>query len=145
NILRYHGHKEIWIKTMRELVTLYKIRIMAWVIVNNHYHLLAYFNSAKILPIFINKLHGRTSYQFNKIENSRGRKIWYSYWDSQIRGEKDFWTKFNYIHYNPVKHQLVKRPEDWQYSSYKIYLEKKSPVWIADCWESYPVIEYNFE
>ncbi len=128
DILQHPGHKETWIKTLQDLSELHNLRIMAWVVLNNHYHLLILFNNAKILPGFINQLHGRTSYQFNKIEICRGRKVWYSYWDSLIRGEKDFWTRFNYIHYNPVKHQLVQKPEDWQYSSYKIYLKKKGPM-----------------
>ena len=107
DILQYPGHKEMWIRTLHELADSYKVRIMAWVVLNNHYHFLAKFTNAQNLPGFINQLHGRTSYQFNQIENCRGRKVWYSYWDSIIRGEKDFWTRFNYIHYNPVKHQLV--------------------------------------
>lgn len=145
NILQYDGHKEIWITALKELSESHNVRVFAWVLLNNHYHLLVLFNNAKKLPRFINQLHGRTSHQFNIIEDCSGRKVWYSYWDSLIRGENDFWTRFNYIHYNPVKHQLVQKPEDWQYSSYRTYLEKIGAIWLADCWESYHVVEYNFE
>ena len=145
NLLNYPGHKEVWINTLYELSELHNLRVMAWAVLNNHYHLLVFFNNTRILPGFINQLHGRTSYQFNKIEGRRGRKVWFSYWDSCIRGEKDFWTRFNYIHYNPVKHQLVQKPEDWHYSSYNTYLKLKGIEWLSDCWESYPIVEYNFE
>lgn len=30
---------------------------------------------------------------------------------------------FNYIHNNPVKAEIVATPEDWEYSSYKDYLQ----------------------
>jgi putative transposase len=144
-ILEHPGHKEFWINTLHELANSGNVRVFAWVILTNHYHILAKFEKAQELPSFINKLHGRTSYQFNKIENISGRNIWYSYWDSIIRGEKDFWTRFNYIHYNPVKHQLAQKPEDWQYSSYQHYLKTKGLIWLSDCWESYPILEYDYE
>jgi putative transposase len=145
NILRYPGHKEVWVKALRGFSASHNIKIIAWVVLDNHYHLLTQVADAKTLPGFVNQLHGSTSFQFNKIENRRGRKVWYSYWDSLIRGENDFWTKFNYIHYNPVKHRLAHRPEDWPYSSYKAYLEEKGMMWVNDCWESFPIVEYNFE
>nr|WP_313931832.1 MULTISPECIES: hypothetical protein [Nostoc] len=35
-----------------------------------------------------------------------------------IRDEVDFKNHVEYIHYNPVKHGLVKAPKDWEYSSF---------------------------
>ena len=144
-ILQFPGHKEIWIRTMHDLAHSVNIQVMAWSVLNNHYHLLALFKDAQKIPGFINQLHGRTAYQFNKIENRQGRMVWYSYWDSIIRNEKDFWTRFNYIHYNPVKHHLAQKPEDWPYSSYKYFLQRIGLIWLADCFNSYPILEYNYE
>ena len=145
NIMLFPGHKEVWCNALFELAKTKKVRVFAWVILNNHYHFLARFMNAQNLPNFINHLHGITSYRFNKIENRQGRKVWYSYWDSIIRGDKNFWTRFNYIHYNPVKHQLVQKPEDWQYSSYHHYMKMKGLIWLSNCWESYPILEYDYE
>jgi putative transposase len=39
------------------------------------------------------------------------------FWEHYIRDEKDFINHVEYIHYNPVKHGLVKAPKDWKYSS----------------------------
>jgi len=41
-----------------------------------------------------------------------------------IRDEKDFSTHIEYIHYNPVKHGLVKSPVDWPHSSFHRYVAK---------------------
>jgi putative transposase len=68
-----------------------------------------------------------------------------NYWDRIIRDEKDYWTKFNYIHYNPVKHGYVALPEDWAFSSYDRFLKEKGGAWMDDCWGSYPVFSYDFE
>ena len=40
------------------------------------------------------------------------------FWDHIIRNEKDLKIHMDYIHWNPVKHDLVCRPEDWANSSY---------------------------
>lgn len=49
-------------------------------------------------------------------------KFWQKgFWDHVIRDEADFQRHLDYIHYNPVKHGLVQRPEDWPYSSYSAW------------------------
>ncbi len=129
----------------KELALSFKLTIWAYVILDNHYHLLLKFDQAKLIPVFINRLHGATSHYINKTEQRPGRTIWHNYWDRIIRNETDFWTKFNYIHYNPVKHGYVSSPEEWSYSTYNQYLSTQGAEWISDCWESYPVIEFEFE
>ena len=61
--------------------------------------------------------------------NSRKRKgevaIWQRrYWEHQIRDENDLQRHFDYIHYNPVKHNLVKKVDDWPWSTYHRYLKQ---------------------
>jgi putative transposase len=40
-----------------------------------------------------------------------------------IRDEKDMENHLNYIHFNPVKHGLVTRPVDWEWSSFHRYVK----------------------
>jgi len=44
------------------------------------------------------------------------------YWEHAIRDEKDFLIHVEYIHYNPVKHGLVTRVADWEWSSFHRYV-----------------------
>jgi putative transposase len=46
------------------------------------------------------------------------------YWEHQIRDENDFEKHADYIHWNPVKHGHVTRPEDWAYSSIHRFIER---------------------
>jgi putative transposase len=39
-----------------------------------------------------------------------------------IRDEEDFCAHVDYIHYNPVKHNLVHCPKDWPWSSFARYV-----------------------
>lgn len=55
-----------------------------------------------------------------------GRTGWWQnrYWEHLIRDERDWQQHMDYIHYNPVKHGLVTRVEDWPYSSFARCVEK---------------------
>ena len=45
--------------------------------------------------------------------------IWQKrFWEHHIRDDRDFATHVEYCWYNPVKHGLVERLEDWPYSSW---------------------------
>jgi putative transposase len=44
------------------------------------------------------------------------------FWEHTIRDEKDFERHVDYIHFNPVKHELVARVCDWPYSSFHRYV-----------------------
>jgi len=58
---------------------------------------------------------GKTSSRDKK----RERGIWQrGFWEHQIRDEEDLQRHIDYIHYNPVKHELVEAVEDWPWSTY---------------------------
>lgn len=46
------------------------------------------------------------------------------FWEHTIRDEKDLEKHIDYIHYNPVKHGLVERPNQWEHSSLAGFLEQ---------------------
>lgn len=49
---------------------------------------------------------------------SVGEKLWQPrYWEHCIRDENDFARHVDYIHWNPVKHGLVRCAADWPYST----------------------------
>ena len=60
----------------------------------------------------------------SKSRQARGeRGIWQRrYWEHLIRDDRDFERHVDYIHWNPVKHNWVKRVKDWPYSSFHKYV-----------------------
>lgn len=46
------------------------------------------------------------------------------FWEHTITDEADLAKHFDYLHYNPVKHGLVKCPHQWQYSSFHQCVER---------------------
>ena len=53
------------------------------------------------------------------------------FWEHTIRDEDDFARHVDYIHFNPVKHGLVSRVQDWPYSSFHRYVREGL---LADDW-----------
>jgi putative transposase len=46
------------------------------------------------------------------------------YWEHTIRDDDDFARHVDYIHFNPVKHGIVKRARDWLFSSFHLYVRR---------------------
>ncbi len=70
-------------------------------------------------------------------------KVWYRFSDRAIRSERHYQATLNYIHYNPVKHNCVDSPYDWNESSLHWYLEVYGREWLRDGWVNYPVRDYG--
>lgn len=130
---------------LKELVLEFKITLRAWVILDNHYHLLMKTYLGHDLSRFFGKLHGATAWQLNQWAGTPGRQIWHNYWDTCIRDEQGYWTRFNYIHQNPVKHGYVAHTAVWPFSSYHYYLRTEGQEWLDDLLMAYPVRDYEWD
>ncbi|MDX1965526.1 MAG: hypothetical protein SFV23_00020, partial [Planctomycetaceae bacterium] len=51
------------------------------------------------------------------------RAVWQRrFWEHVCRDEDDLLQKVDYIHWNPVKHGLVRHARDYQWSSFRRYV-----------------------
>ncbi len=144
-LLKNKPHKQHLLNKIETFFNEFDFVLYAWVILNNHYHLLFKSSDKTTLGKVIGKIHAGYSYELNKKENRRGRKIWQNYWDWCIRSEKDFLTHLNYIHHNPVKHGYVQNMEDYPFSSYTHWIDRKSKDWIHTVFETHPVIDFTID
>lgn len=138
--------KEFLSSVIKEASEKFKIEFYAWVILDNHYHLLIRISAGEMLPNFLKIINGKSAFLLNKLEKIQRRKVWFNYWDRCIRNEKDFWKHFNYIHHNPVKHGYVKSQDlvsHYQFCSYKQWLEKKGEEWLISCFSSNPIVDFS--
>ena len=57
-------------------------------------------------------------------ERDRRSGIWQAkYWEHTLEDEDDFERHFDYVHYNPVKHSLVRCPHEWPWSSFHRWVD----------------------
>ena len=140
--------KDIVKSVLSKALSKFSVSLYAWVILDNHYHLLFHLQKGEDLWKFIKNLNENSSKILNGAENKTGRKIWHQYWDYCIRNEKDFFLHFNYVHHNPVKHGYLKIQEevaDYRFCSYKSWMNKKDKEFLFDCFEKYPIKDFTIE
>ncbi|MGP4712568.1 REP-associated tyrosine transposase [Psychrobacter sp. T6-2] len=100
--------------------------IDAIVILPDHLHMLCtipsddanYSERIKLIKYYSSYRIVKTEH-ISKSRRKKGeRGIWQRrFWEHCIRNEADYRMHIDYIHLNPVKHEYVKRVQDWQYSS----------------------------
>ena len=100
----------------------YEARIMAYVFMSTHIHLLCYTKEGGTqLSRFISSLRGRI--RKNHFGN---RRIWQNRFDDKvIRTELMLTGVMDYLHDNPVKAGLVEKAPDYRYSSASVWAEMK--------------------
>ena len=81
---------------------------------------------------------GKEILQSNSRKKKQQRGIWQRrFWEHRIRDRKDLQRHIDYIHYNPIKHNLVKDLANWPWSTYHKYIEsgKYSKAYFTDIQE----------
>ncbi len=66
-------------------------------------------------------LHDAKKIMALRLDQRRGSRgpLWqHPFWDRFVRHEREFSERLEYLPLNPVRKGLVKRPEDWRWSSY---------------------------
>ncbi len=66
----------------------------------------------------------------------RERGVWQRrYWEHAIRDQDDLCRHVNYIHYNPVKHDVAECPHLWPYSTFHRWAEEGyyAKDWLCGC------------
>jgi putative transposase len=119
------------------------IELRAWVVLPNHYHLLAYVPEFEDLGGMFRLVHGPTAVEWNREDGTVGQKVWYRFSDRAIRSKGHYYTTLNYIHFNPVKHRYVASPYGWSESSVGWYVEHYGRGWLRDLWVTYPLRSYG--
>ena len=115
----------------------------AWCVLPNHYHVLVKTVDLKSLVATLSKLHGRTSFHWNREENCRGRRVWHGVSDRAMRSDSHFWATTNYIHHNPVKHGYVARWDEWPFSSATAFLDDVGRDEAVRIWNAFPILDYG--
>jgi len=123
--------KQATLGTLFKSFTHYGWAIEDWVILDNHYHILAEApEQAVTLSQAVNAFHKFSALWLKRHLGTLhdGRRIWYNYYDTCITYERSYFARVNYIWFNPVKHGYVLDPEDWKFGSYYFRNLKGEPL-----------------
>ena len=112
-----------WVDLLR--ATLHRVqerhpfRMRGYVFSPDHFHLLIQPTPPETHTSVMHSLKRAFTLAYKQATGIPGSlQFWQrSFYDHLIRDERDFEQHLHYIHFNPVKHGLVARPEDWPDSS----------------------------
>jgi putative transposase len=128
------------------------IGLYAYVILDNHYHLLCKINKKENLKYFVQNIHQNSSRLLRRGLSSANlderNPVWYQYWDKCIYDEDSFFVHFNYIHHNPIKHGYVRGWDDllqYKFSTYNQWLISRGEEFMENTLLDYPINDYSFE
>jgi putative transposase len=119
------------------------VSVYAWCILPNHYHVLVKTDRIRDLRRGLGQFHGRSSFEWNDEDESRGRKVWHNCFERPIKTDRHFWATLNYIHHNPVHHGYVEHWQDWPWSSAGEFLREVGRARALELWQRYPILDYG--
>ncbi len=131
HLMKDEGVKYAVIEVMFESFKRLHWKIEDWVLLDNHYHLMADApENAKTLSCVINNFHRFSALRIKKNVDPACSldRIWYNYYDTCMTYEKSYFARLNYIWNNPVKHGYVEKPEEWKFGSYYFKADKREEV-----------------
>jgi putative transposase len=116
---------------------LYPFSIKAWTLLPDHLHCIWELPDSDLNYSRRWAIIKRRFTQGLKFTNHRRPPYWQDrFWAHLIRDEKDYENHMNYVHYNPVKHGLVERAEDWLWTSlHRLIEDGKYPIDWGACVE----------
>ena len=95
----------------------YRFPLQAWSIFSNHYHFIATADrDASSLKAMITEFHSVSAREVNRVDGA-GRHVWYQFWDKHLTFERSYLARLNYVHQNPVHHQLVGDATNYRWCS----------------------------
>jgi REP element-mobilizing transposase RayT len=125
NIVTNDDDRNLFLNTVGEMGERFEIDIFAYVLMNNHYHLLFRTNRANLCRSM--QWFGATyTKRFNLRHSRSGHLFQGRYKNMLVQNDAYLLQLSYYIHRNPLRAGMVKRVADYKWSSYRTYAYGKS-------------------
>jgi putative transposase len=108
--------RHVYIKKLITRCIEESVRIWAWCLMINHIHLIAVPKHQHSLSQALKHIHGEYAEYFNARYSKSGH-LWQDRFDAVVMDEPHLWNGVRYVERNPVRAGIVKRAEDYPWSS----------------------------
>ncbi len=133
-IYREEWDYQKFLDILAELPQRYGILIHGYVLMGNHYHLLIETPKGNITKV-MHYLNATYTGYFNKKYGRVGHLFQGRYKGLLIEKERYLLSVSRYIHLNPVRAGISRRPEEYKWSSYPEYIgREKKNKWLTSEW-----------
>jgi len=129
--------RETLLGLMAESAARHKVAIHAWVLMDNHFHLLATPTTDRGLPQMMQAVGRRYVQLFNR-RHQRTGTLWEGrYRATLVQTDRYLLACMAYIDLNPVRAGMVQRPADYRWSSHRHYIGQTQDRLVTPhplCW-----------
>lgn len=121
DIFRDEEDFQIYLGLVKEVLEFYNedFEVYAYCLMDNHVHLLVKCKE-KHISLFISRVHSLYAKIFNKKYRYIGYLFQNRYFTEIIEDDSQFLETCRYIHLNPIRAKMVKKPEEYEWSSYSM-------------------------
>lgn len=122
--------KKCFLEVLGEMSKRFEIKVCAYVLMDNHYHLLLQTMNANLSKA-MQWLGATYTRRFN-LKNGLSGHLFQGRFKSIVVGNEEYLMRLSlYIHRNPLRAKMVERLADYRWSSYSSYAYgRKSPEWL---------------
>ena len=117
--------KDYFLRLLNEKRKLLKIRIFAYCIMDNHYHLVLQNSSGK-LSDFMRNLNGQYGMNYRKKNGGRGHVFQDRYKSTLVQEDPYLQISIVYVLLNPVRAKIVDNPYNYRWSSISEYFTENN-------------------
>jgi len=123
--------RKIFLKTVGEMSERFEMSVYAYVLMDNHYHLIVQTERANLKKAM--HWFGTTYTQRFNMRHSRNGHLFQGRYKSILVQNDAYLLQLScYIHRNPLRAGVVKRLADYRWSSYLAYAYgRKAPAWLS--------------
>ncbi len=102
--------------------------LCGYVLMPDHWHALIGVHFPLTISRAVQSVKWQAARRLNQRRGTSGAVRQHQFWDRFVRHAKEFNERLTYMHLNPVRKGLVKRPEDWRLSSYNNFALERERV-----------------
>ncbi len=134
DIYRDNGDREQWLEILGQVCKRFNWIIHGYCLMSNHYHLLAETVDGN-LSRGMRQLNGLYTQQFNRRYHESGHLFQGRYKAILVQKEAYLIELVRYVVLNPVRAGMVRRPEDWVWSSFNAMIGADTETeWLDVDW-----------
>ncbi|MFH2068480.1 MAG: transposase [Candidatus Omnitrophota bacterium] len=125
-----NSDRRLFLANMKELSTRFNVKIWAYCLMQNHFHLLLIPLDSKGMSKFIHGLTFKHAQHFNKKYGRTGHLWENRFFSCPVDKDSYFWAAVRYIENNPVRAKLVSTAEEWVWSSAGAHIKKGKDLFL---------------
>jgi putative transposase len=108
--------RQSYLRLLGDYATEHEVEVLAYCLMTNHVHLVAVPRTADGLHRMLRPLHMRHAQRVNRAHGWKGH-LWQGRYFSSALDDEYFWAAIRYVELNPIRAGMVRRAEDYEWSS----------------------------